>query len=213
MSYDSVGLVWDPVGFAAYLRGENLSWAKGVTLHHTAAPSLAQRPNGFTIQHMRNLASYYGTELGWSAGPHLFVDEDQIFGLSPISAPGTHARSFNRSHIGIEVLGNYDHEDPDGGRGLECWKTAGRATAAILARLGLGVESVNFHRDDPLTSKTCPGRKVDRERFLDLVSLPATDDRTDPPPTGGAAVLAQAKARIDAIQWQLNEMRRLLELR
>ena len=84
---------------------------------------------------MKNLAHYYGKKLGWSAGPHLFTDEDQIFGLSPLTRPGTHARSYNRTHIGIEVLGNYDKEDPKSGRGLQCWKTAAEATAILLKRI------------------------------------------------------------------------------
>ena len=79
MGFELVGRVWDPVGFAAYVRTLDLSWAKGITMHHTAAPSLAQRPQGLKAEHLRNLQSYYQSELGWSRGPHLFIDEDQIW--------------------------------------------------------------------------------------------------------------------------------------
>ena len=75
-------------------------------MHHTAAPSLAQRPRGLTIQHIRNIQNYYQSQLGWSSGPHLFIDDDQIFGMSSLERRGIHAVSFNRTHIGIEVLGN-----------------------------------------------------------------------------------------------------------
>jgi len=85
MSFSAVGHVFDPSAFREHLRTVDLSWARGVCLHHTAYPDLSMRPRGWTIQHMRNLASYYGGELGWSAGPHLFADEDQVFGLSPLT--------------------------------------------------------------------------------------------------------------------------------
>jgi hypothetical protein len=88
-------------------------WATSVTIHHTAAPSLAQRPQGFTIQHIINMASFYQRQKssggnGWPTGPHLFIDDDQIFGMCDFAVKGIHAVSFNTSSIGIEVLGFYD---------------------------------------------------------------------------------------------------------
>ncbi len=160
--------------FKEYLsKLKDWKWSpKGVTLHHTAAPSLAQRPSGFLAQHMRNLAHYYGNELGWKAGPHLFVDEDQIWVFSPLTSPGTHAKSFNGTHIGIEVLGDYDSEDPTSGRGLKCWQMAMQATKEILDNRSLKSSSWNFHRDDPKTSKTCPGKRVTKEFLSGLLSPP-----------------------------------------
>ena len=46
----------------------------------------------------------YKNTLGWSAGPHLFTDEDQIWGMCDFSKKGVHAVSFNKRAIGIEVL-------------------------------------------------------------------------------------------------------------
>jgi hypothetical protein len=46
MGYELVGQVWDVAGFREYLRTIDISWAKGVTMHHTASPNLAQRPPG-----------------------------------------------------------------------------------------------------------------------------------------------------------------------
>lgn len=191
MSYSSVGLVFDPPSFASHIETLNLSWADSVCIHHTGYPDLSMRPKGWTIQHMRNLASYYGTELKWKAGPHLFTDEDQIFGLSPLTSPGTHAVSFNRYSIGIEMLGNYDREDPLTGRGHEVVDISARATAILLIRLRLepSGSTVKFHRDDPKTSKTCPGTRLTKERFLELVSYhheiltrkkSATEDASQP---------------------------------
>jgi len=173
MSFSNVGLVWSPLTFAEYLRGKKPPlWATSVTIHHTAAPSLAQRPDGFTAQHIRNIQSYYQQKLGWTKGPHFFTDEDQIWGMTPPTTQGIHAKSFNSASIGIEVLGNFDVEDPSTGRGKLCWETTAIATKILLDWLGVSANSrtVLFHRDDPKTTKTCPGTKVTKEAFIALVN-------------------------------------------
>ena len=173
MSFSAVGTVYDLPSFLQHIAGVNMYWAKSVTIHHTASPSIAGRPTGFTIQHMRNIQSYYQNELGWSRGPHLFTDEDQIFGMSPLTEKGIHAVSFNPTSIGIEMLGNYDEEDPTTGRGLQIIHTTAAATAHLLHKLGLPLnkDTVKFHRDDPKTSKTCPGKKITKEWFLSIVEI------------------------------------------
>jgi hypothetical protein len=207
MGYQNVGLVWDRDSFYKWAKTQNVSWAKGVTMHHTASPSLAQRPHGLKIEHMHNLQHYYQQELGWSAGPHLFIDEDQIWGMSSIESPGTHAKSFNATHIGIEVLGNYDGaESPITGRGLECWTTAAHAVRALLDVMGLDASDINGHRDDPKTSKTCPGSTVDLDWFRGMVNAlsPHDSDREDDIDTG---IIADA---LDAIDWQTQKLRDML---
>jgi len=175
MGFELVGLHWTPERFEEYLNNSfsqsGLDWAKRVTVHHTAHPNLAQRPNGWTVQHMKNLASYYGKELAWSAGPHLFTDDDEVYGLSSLWRRGVHARSFNSDSIGIECLGNYDVEDPTTGRGYNCMNTTAKVVASILKVKGLTAnsETIKFHREDPKSSKTCPGKLVDRSWFVGLV--------------------------------------------
>lgn len=177
MSYDNTGRVWTPATLASELaKTKPPKWINGITLHHTAAPSLEQRPRGFTAQHLENLRDYYSKQLGWKAGPHFFVDDDQVFGLSPWTEPGIHAVSFNSTHIGIEVLGDYDTEDPTTGRGLACWQTAAATVRVLLKWLGWKdsaaefANAVNFHRNDPKTTKTCPGQRVTRGFFLGLLN-------------------------------------------
>lgn len=172
MSFDSVGKNWTVDEFKAYLDTlQSPAWARGVCLHHTASPSLAQRPNGLSEQHIENLRDYYKDEKHWQAGPHLFVDDHLIHGLTPLTQRGIHAISFNSSAIGIEVLGDYDSESPVTGRGLLCWLNAAMATKALLDWLGIGVakDTVLFHRDDPKTEKTCPGELVGKEWVTELI--------------------------------------------
>lgn len=172
MSYANTGRVWTVGSFQEYLDETPApSWAKAVCLHHTAAPSLAQRPKGFTIQHIINIRDFYKREKEWKSGPHFFTDEDQIFGMTPPTETGVHAVSFNSNSIGIEVLGDYDSESSKTGRGLECWRTTAAATKALLDWLKLPVNAgtVKFHRDDPKTTKTCPGTLVDRSWLIGLI--------------------------------------------
>lgn len=219
MSFSAVGQVFDAASFRQHVAKLDLSWAQGVCLHHTGTPNLAQRPKGWTIQHMRNLAHYYGNELGWSAGPHLFTDEDEIFGLSPLTSRGVHAVSFNARYIAIEALGNYDHEDPHSGRGAEVWHTTTAATAILLHRMGLPVNdtTVKFHRDDLRTSKTCPGTRVDKGTTLEsirvaLADLERIDDRVDDEadPAPFPEWIDQLAPCLNAIDWQLRKIRKIL---
>jgi N-acetylmuramoyl-L-alanine amidase CwlA len=148
------------------------SWAKAVCLHHTFAPSLTQRPQGFRIQHIENMRSFY-QGMGWKSGPHLYTDEDQIFGMTPLTETGVHAVSFNRSAIGIEALGNYSKngENPFSGRGLQVWQNTTWVTAQLLKWLNLPVndKTVLFHRDDSRTSKDCPGSQIAKDWVLKMV--------------------------------------------
>ncbi len=191
MSFANVGKRWSTVSFPEYLKTlSRPTWGvKSVTLHYTAAPSLAQRPSGFTAQHIENIRDYYNKTLGWSRGPHLFTDDDDIFGMTPLSMKGIHAVSFNSSSIGIEALGAYDTEDPKTGRGLAVWQTTASATRALLDWLGLPIneKTVLFHRFDPKTTKTCPGKKVDHKWALELIrnAKPGEILSTAEPDTGG----------------------------
>lgn len=164
-----VGRGFSLADFAEYLAGISFELWKPdlIVVHHTAAPSLVQRPNGFEPQHMHNLAHFYAIERQWSAGPHLFVDEDQVWVFNPVDRPGIHAVSFNRTAIGIEMLGDYDTEDPTTGRGLHVIETTCKAIHLLCRKIGIGpASSLRFHRDDPRTSKTCPGRKISKQWFL-----------------------------------------------
>ena len=211
MGFQNVGKVWTPVSLAEQLSLTNASdWCSKITFHHTAIPSLAQRPLGFKLEHLQNLQHYYQTELHWSAGPHLFVDEEHLWGMTPFDQCGVHAKAFNRVAIGIEVLGDYDTEDPLVGRGLACWKNAAAAGRALLTWLGkpISEDSVTFHREDPDAHKTCPGKKVSKAWILQLMGAePARiPDRLQvahdgpwvpPPPPNGTDIVKSQDPRID----------------
>ena len=181
MGFSALGKNWTPAEFDAYLKTiPKPLWATSVTLHHAASPSLSDRPSGFSAQHMINLKDFYADTKGWHTGPHLFTDDRLIHGLTALSEAGTHARSFNAHSIGIETLGDYDrgNDDPKSGRGLACWKVSAAATVSLLKWLGLPVnaKTILFHREDPLTTKSCPGERVTKEWVLELCGAVINDE-------------------------------------
>lgn len=156
------GKSFSPADFDTYCHGlQWVAWRPSfIVLHNTAIPTLAQCPNGLTMQHIHNLESFYRDTQGWKAGPHLFVDDLQIWVFTPLTVSGTHSPSWNKLALGLEMLGDYSKEAFDSGRGLAVRKNAIAAMATLCAILGLRADSMKLHREDPLTTHACPGQNV-----------------------------------------------------
>jgi len=148
--------------FDAYCHG--LKWEawrpQFIVLHNTGVPSLAQRPRGFNETHMKGLEAYYRDDQGWSAGPHLFVDDHAIWVFTPLTVSGVHSPSWNKIALGVEMLGDYLAESFDSGRGREVRTNAVAALATLSAVLGLDPHSMRLHREDTATTHACPGKNV-----------------------------------------------------
>jgi hypothetical protein len=146
--------------FAAYCRDlGRLDWPSFCVVHNTGNPTLARWHDVDGAQRMRGLAGYYRDDMGWSAGPHLFVADDAIWVFTPLSVPGVHSPSWNAVSWGVELVGDYDHE-PFG----EDVKRNGIEALATLHRLaGWAEPQLRLHKDDPRTTHSfCPGVHVDR---------------------------------------------------
>lgn len=159
-----VGLSFSPDDFDTYCHG--LQWTawrpQFIVLHNTAVPSLNQRPDGLTRQNIDNLVGYYRDQQRWSAGPHLFVDDKQIWVFTPLITPGVHSPSWNQVSLGVEMLGDYESEEFDSGRGQSVQNNAIAAMATLCAVIGLDPMRIVRHGSDPRTThKNCPGHKVD----------------------------------------------------
>jgi len=137
-----------------------------IVLHNTGTPSLSQRPNGLSLQHIKNLEVYYRDNQKWSAGPHLFIDDKQIWVFTPLTVSGIHSPSWNNSSLGIEMLGDYSKDSFTNGRGLKVRQNAVTAITAIHSVLGIDIHSLKLHREDPLTTHACPGSAV---RKLEII--------------------------------------------
>ena len=166
-----VGLKYSAAEFDSYCHG--LSWPSWrpqfLALHNTAIPNLAQRPNGFSKTHIDNLVSFYRDQKHWSAGPHLFIDDHQIWVFTPLTVSGVHSPSWNKLALGIEMLGDYATDKFDSGRGAKVRDNAVSAAATLCAVLGLDPESIKLHKEDPATTHDCPGKNVDKAKFIGRV--------------------------------------------
>jgi len=167
-----VGRSFSPESFDSYLH--TLSWNSWrpsfIVLHNTGNPSLHDRPNGFNEQHIKNLEVFYRDEQHWKAGPHIFVDDKQIWIFTPLTVSGTHSPSWNKLSIGVEMLGDYSTEPFDQGRGLEVRKNTVAAIASLSAVLGIDPETMKLHKEDKLTTHDCPGKNVIKSEIIKEVS-------------------------------------------
>lgn len=163
-----VGRTFTPKEFDAYCH--ELQWTAWrpsfIVVHNTAIPSLSQRPNGLSKQQILNLEAFYRNTQKWKAGPHLFIDDKQIWVFTPLTVSGTHSPSWNKVALGIEMLGNYEKEPFDSGRGLQVRKNTVAAMATLCAILGIEPHTTKIHREDPLTTHACPGKNV---RKLEII--------------------------------------------
>lgn len=179
MSIPFVGKCFPTVeGFLAYLDAIKFGAFRPqfVTMHHTGAPDLKTwrgwqtRARPITDeQWMKNLAVYYGS-LGWSHGPHFFFTPAHYCVLSPPTERGTHAVSFNANSWGVECVGDFDVEPFDGSvrdRYIDGLAALHVAVSLAPTPFSLRRSGLHFHRDDPLTSKTCPGKNVKKDQVVD----------------------------------------------
>lgn len=143
-----------------------------IVLHNTAVPSLTQRPNGFTDEHIKNLERYYRDTQRWKSGPHLFISDLAIHVFTPLTLSGTHSPSWNKMSIGIEMLGDYSKESFTDGRGLQVRNNTIAAIASICAVLGIDPGTLKLHKEDKLTTHNCPGKNVIKSDLInDVVRL------------------------------------------
>ncbi len=166
-----VGTAFSAEDFDTYCHG--LQWSAWrpsfVVVHNTQIPSLAQRPKGLTKQHILGLEEFYRDTQKWKGGPHLFVDDKQIWVFTPLTVSGTHSPSWNKVALGVEMLGDYEKEAFDAGRGLAVRENAVSAVATLCGVLGLDPQTIRLHREDPLTTHACPGKNVRKLEIIQAV--------------------------------------------
>lgn len=157
-----------------------------VVMHHTGSPDLRtwtswqERAKPVTDeQWMHNLAEYYGSappkgpsDGPWQRAPQFFFTPKHYCVLSMPTSRGTHAKSFNAHSWGVECVGDFDREP------LEAPLAERYAAGLAALHLATGlrpspfqkaVRGLHFHRDDPLTTKTCPGNNVVKSTIVRLV--------------------------------------------
>lgn len=133
---------------------------RGVVLHNTGLNPhwTADVSNLRAIQLMKNTSvTWASPPNSWSSGPHLMIGKNgYIVASTPLWIRGTHSPSFNFTHWGIEMVGDYDIEQfPD----AQCSAVVS-VIKALMQMLGHEINSDTFklHKEDPKTKhKHCPG--------------------------------------------------------
>lgn len=143
------------------------SWRPSfVVLHNTGVPKLSDWHKASGKVRMNGLEHYYRDQMGWHAGPHLFVADDFIWCFTPLTSPGVHSPSFNNTSVGVEMVGDYDVEEFN----PKVRNNAIAALASIHSVLGLDSATLKLHKEDPRTThRHCPGAHVSKEDIVNAV--------------------------------------------
>jgi len=181
-----------------------------VVLHNTAIPDATWAPlggdpktkwnrneDGLSAEAIRDkrkkqldgIRDYY-VGLGWSSGPHLFIDERWIWLFTPMYDVGTHAKSGNsftdangKLHysIGIETVGWFQHH----GWPITMQRLLQIAVQSIRSKIGtyellyasapanrpdLHEHSISFHYD--YNKPGCPGAIITPDYALPILKKP-----------------------------------------
>lgn len=172
-----------------------------IVWHNTAAPSLAQwmksaaddKADGRVpgITRIGNLERYFRDDNHWSGCPHLFIANDFIWAMNPLTKPGVHSPSFNTTAIGIEMVGDFDREDDDAGEGLKVKNNTIFATAVLCSALGLDPHTaILLHKQDPRTTHDCPGKDIAQDKLAMIADVAALMAGGEHDPHNVASVIA-----------------------
>lgn len=161
LSIPATGWTWEPIG---------------ITWHNTAAPSLKQwdaYPEPVKEAWGSNYDHYCRFDQRWHSGPHFCATPDKSFVLCEPRADGIHSTCFNRTHFGVETVGDFrlGVDDPTIGHGLFSMTNAANIIAALCKRMGWIPEKVvNFHRVCTRDHHPCPGDLVKSDWAINLVN-------------------------------------------
>ncbi len=160
-----VGEGFKPAEFDNYVRRLTFgAWRpQFVVLHNTSKPRFSQWHSTPGAQRMQNLVHYYRNDMGWSAGPHLFIADDLIWVFTPLTTSGRHSPSWNLISWGVEMVGEYEEEK----LGEKVRANTVAALVTLHSVLGREPTTLRFHKEDQRTSHTsCPGRNVIKKDII-----------------------------------------------
>lgn len=135
-------------------------------LTFTQTPRAAGRTTGVVVHHAASPAAWTVDDVhrshlnrGWiGCGYHLLQTEDgQWHEGRPIGTEGAHATGYNRSHIGVALIGNFDTDEIPAHR----YDSLIRMLSWLLDEHELEYTAVRGHRELPGAATLCPGRHID----------------------------------------------------
>lgn len=148
-------------------RVQSFGWRRRVwrvDMHHTWFPTHADYVGEETIEAMRK---FHQDDLGWDdIAQHVSIAPDGLIwtGRDWNKMPASVGWGLNKGVFMFETIGNFDEgHDVLSGAQLEAVVTV---IATIQRVFGLPAESLLFHREVPVTQKTCPGTSVRKSDIL-----------------------------------------------
>jgi hypothetical protein len=124
--------------------------------------------------------------MGWSAGPHSFIDGVSIWVFTDFNVKGVHSPSWNGTRLGIEMVGDYDKESDESGMGAKVMELSVALFGECHTFFGWEPSntSIKLHKEDPSTTHDCPGKNVVKSEFLsDCNQYIADGGDHGPPPS------------------------------
>jgi hypothetical protein len=153
-----------------YIRSLNYSnWRpSNFVIHNTASPTLYQWWHSVPPeQRLENLKSYYQNDMGWSSGPHVFVDGETWWIFCDFNVKGVHSPSWNGTMLGFEMVGDYDSESDESGMGLKVKEMGVALSGEVCEYFGWEPDNLKFHKEDPATDHDCPGQNLVKSEWID----------------------------------------------
>src|SRR5438105_5529100 len=103
------------------------------------------------------MEAFLRDQMQFSGGPHLIVDDQEIWLFNPLSKPGIYSPTWNKVAISIMMVGDYDSEDFD----PHVRDNTVKAIAILDTALQLEPSSLKFRKEDPRTlHRSSPGHNV-----------------------------------------------------
>jgi hypothetical protein len=155
-----------------YIRGLSYSsWRpSNFVVHNTASPTLYQWWHSVPpAERMVNLQNYYENGMGWSAGPHFFIDGKSWWCMTPPNVKGVHSPSWNGTMLGFEHVGDYATESATEGLGADVQRMGHELSAVCCEFFGWNPELLKFHYEDPNTDHACPGKNMSKPTYISCV--------------------------------------------
>ncbi|HRD76328.1 MAG TPA: peptidoglycan recognition family protein [Hyphomicrobiaceae bacterium] len=154
--------------FAAEVAG--FSWQRRVwrvDVHHTFIPDHARFREIGGLGCQEGMCRHHVVERRFDdIAQHVTIAPDGVIwsGRDWNKMPASVGFGLNRGAFMLEMIGNFDvgHDRLDGAQ-LE---TTFAVVAAVQHHFKLPAEALLFHREVPVTEKTCPGTGVEKRTFL-----------------------------------------------
>jgi len=152
------------------LRVHKFQWMRPiwrVDMHHTWFPAHSDYCGEETIERM---CRFHMDERRWDdIAQHVSIAPDGMIwtGRDWNKIPASVGGELNRDAFMFETIGNFDigHDRLEGAQ----LTSVIRVISAVQHHFNLPAETLLFHREIPLTEKTCPGSSVDKGELLNML--------------------------------------------